>query len=442
MRCDSKARLITSSALLTINVIVFSLGLPIDLTVRVAPGLAIDVSLLAPYILSLIFSIGLLIASSSLLASLSLAVSSLLFVHLSFYYFVALALSSATILTTLTKLRGSLSEPSLDLVKKDLAEWSPIALSSAGLSLYVLSFFLDLRLEPWAELVYAVSSLVSALISSASSRSLQESLVLGTLSALGPLGLAVVSVWFSLRPIPPSSCEGVVVGELVALEANVSSARGAIAYSKRSDRVFACSERAEAVLKLMEPWILWGYGELARKAVLKRVLSESSVYLNLCRGEFKLSEVEEEIERALSQKAKRLSLELGSISPIEVRVAYALSLAKSLAGKGFEAVAVDVSECSIPEEELGRIASEAPRFAKKVVVFSSGLPWGTRKIAPKGSAASSGFIAGGFRDPAEARSIAELVAPEAVGELTRLLLEGRIGVGYPGCRDEFIMFES
>ncbi|MEM1851128.1 MAG: hypothetical protein QXK14_01135, partial [Acidilobaceae archaeon] len=90
MRCDSKARLITSSALLTINVIVFSLGLPIDLTVRVAPGLAIDVSLLALYILSLIFSIGLLIASSSLLASLSLAVSSLLFVHLSFYYFVAL----------------------------------------------------------------------------------------------------------------------------------------------------------------------------------------------------------------------------------------------------------------------------------------------------------------------------------------------------------------
>ncbi|MEM1873710.1 MAG: hypothetical protein QXF57_03885 [Acidilobaceae archaeon] len=443
--CSHAPRLALSLILLlaaTSALIVLS---TLELWVRVVPGIALEASPIVCYILAFAASLALLLLTGSIVASTSFLVFSLVLMDLSLAVFALLALLSASTLWAVSRLRRFSHEPLLDTLTLDISKWSPTALASAALTFYLSRTLLEWSLEPWEDAVYSLAVAASALLASASSSSLAESLTLGVVSALGPLGLAITSTRLSLKPLRVDSCEGVFVGELIAIEARVSTSRGLIPYHSGASRVLACTERSRATLKLSEPWILWGYGSLARAVALERVMPGSRAILSLCREGPRVSDIEKALEEAMARRRdeRDIVVDLGSLNPVEIRVAYALSVARELAERGVaRVVVIDASECFVPRERLEDIVSEAPRFARSLVILLSDLPWGAQRLAPRGSATSSGFIACGLQDLAEARSIASILAPEAAEDLARLLLEGRLCIGYPGCRGELVVFRA
>ncbi|MCX8196305.1 MAG: hypothetical protein N3F67_04430 [Acidilobaceae archaeon] len=301
-----------------------------------------------------------------------------------------------------------IGEPIVDLFS-DPRGWSPTALASAAVSLYAIDSFLGAPCELGA--IFYASSLLSALLSSIMARGVAEALVLGAVSGLGPLGLTLVLLYSSFRPLPTRKCAGVDVGELVGYRSHACVNRSM--FSTKDDawrqEVMACSQRGRALLELQEPWILWVYGKSSRsvaEAIARRL------------GGFKI-----------------VSERDSSLKPRALRLAELQAEASSVDGDVWLDLPGDLQP-----EEIQALAFDVARRARRVIVTVPEVPW-KEGLMPRGPARGVGVILAGLEDPAQAERAAQVLLPGSEGAREKMV-EGSLLFGFPGCGSTLLAFKE
>lgn len=306
-------------------------------------------------------------------------------------------------LLALVYLRERLGEPLLDLLR-GAEGYSPVALSLAALSLYVVNDLLVSELSCWQRIAFYVASLIAAATASIAAEEPYESLPAGALAGLGPFGLAIISLYASHKPVSVRRCEGIEVGELAGIGGRFSATRSLIRLKdgQGGQETLACSREGRAVLALREPWILWIYGERAE---------EIAGYLVSRLGGFYIVKM----------------------SSIDAGIADSLRLGES--------VWIDLSSVGVSMDSI-RLVNEIAREKRRVIVTASDLPLEGSVIAPKGPAQSSGFIVAGLKDPLQAERVARLVSEAGREELKSIVSRGELFVAYPSCAGTPLLFRK
>ncbi|MCS7106805.1 MAG: hypothetical protein NZ902_01685 [Acidilobaceae archaeon] len=305
-----------------------------------------------------------------------------------------------------------IGESSLDFLR-DPSDWSPTALASAALSLWLVTSAYDLPCEISALL--ASLSLPAAFLSAMVSRNVAESLLLGGLSGLGPIGLTITAIVASFRPLPPIKCEGIEVGRLLGYS-SYSSVNRSMMRTKGDEwrqEILACSRGGRAVIALQEPWVLWIYGrdsDAVADVLMKRM------------GGFRKIEVKG--GESSSARAYRLAELYAEISSI-----------------GEQSVWLDLRLSGLREEEVESLVFEVAKRARRVVVTLSEVPWKGASLSPKGPARSAGVIVAGLEDPGQAERVAQTLSPQSEN-LRESLARGRPLFAFPSCEGKLIAFEK
>ncbi|MFN4046300.1 MAG: hypothetical protein ACK4H7_03055, partial [Acidilobaceae archaeon] len=294
--------------------------------------------------------------------------------------------------------------------------------------------------------LYYMSSIAAALIASSSSTTLLESLTLGLLSGLGPLGLLANAAYSSTRPLNPPDCEGVHVGSLLGFTSKVSEVR-ALAPAKgyrAGGELLACSRGGRAILELEEPWIIWVYGRnapLVGRSIMEMLGGGTAISLGSMGPP--IEALESRLEEALRELRDRKTTEipLGGVEPPEARIVLAPSLAHSLAGRGVNTVLLDLQGLPLRKEDVAKVSFETSKKVGRLIVTLPEIPWTEPRLAPLGPARSSAFIIASLPDPAQAETIARVLSPVQAESLKDYLVRGDVLIAYPGCGKSLIAFQ-
>ena len=336
--------------------------------------------------------------------------------------------------------RGRLAEPVFDFTYKP--RLSPTALAAAAVTLYTSWSLISPEgsCEPVVA-VYAIASLVAAVIASFSSYTILESLIVGGLAGLGPLGLVVTASYASLKPLKLEGCKGVEVGELLGFTEVASRSRALLAVAGGARGSFmVCSQPSKAVLDVEEPWILWVYG------LNSRVVAESvalklggGVVLDLDARGPQIAGVEEALKSALNQASSGglARVGLGGVEPLDVRLALLPSLVEALGGVGV--LVLELTE--LQRDALLKLVFEVSRRHGRLIVALPEIPWGREMLAPRGPARSSAFIVTRLSDPLQADIISKALLHGHSERVRDVLLDGTIFIAYPGCGGRIIAFK-
>lgn len=388
---------------------VLALLLPSALAAFYGIVTALFLSILALFLSLLLafFTRSVLAAISSLLSvpvAMTLAGARVLPEHL-----LALLGSSVGAVALILLFSRRIGESSLDFARGP-SSWSPTALAAAAPSLWLVTSLFEFPCEVLFLLI--ASSLLSAVVSSLISRNVAESLLLGALSGLGPVGLTVSAIIASFRPLPPLRCEGLDIGELLGYT-HFSSVNRSMTRRGGEDwrqEVIACSQRGRAVLALQEPWILWIYGRDS-EAVAERLTRRL--------GGFRKLGGEGSGTRAL-------------------RFAEILAEISSLGGQDMW---LDLRFSGLREEEVEVIAFEAVRRARRVIVSLPEMPWRDGSLSPKGPARSAGAVFAGLEDLGQAERVSQALSPSSEG-LRESVMRGYPLFAFPGCEGKLIAFKQ
>ncbi len=391
-------------------------------------------------------------STRSLTASLSIPITYIIIASRSPLFQVLLLGLWATVLAllsliVLSQFRGGFREPLIDVVRTPRT-WSPTALASAALTLYLSDQLLLSRLGLGCDFktLYYASSIVSAIIASSSSTMLLESLALGLLSGLGPLGLLAATAYASTRPLNPPECGGVHVGSLIGFTSKVSDVRALIPAKgyRAGGEVLACSRGGSAVLELEEPWIIWVYGgnaSLIGRSIVEKLGGGASIRLGLIGPPIEI--LESRIDEALRglRGGKIAEIPLGGVEPLEARIVLAPSLASSLASRGVYTILLDLQGLPLRQEDVAKVSFETSKNVKRLIVALSEIPWAEPRLAPLGPARSSAFIIASLPDPAQAETIARVLSPAQAESLKEYMVRGDVLIAYPGCGKSIIAFQ-
>lgn len=324
-------------------------------------------------------------------------------------HLLALLGSSVSMVAAILLFSRRVSESSLDFARGP-SSWSPTALASAALSLWLVTSSYDFPCEVSVLLVSLV--LPSAVLSSLVSRNVGESLLLGALSGLGPVGLTLTAIIASFRPLPPLRCEGIDVGELLGYThySSVNRSMTRAGGEEWRQEIIACSQRGRAIVALQEPWLLWIYG------------------------------------RDSDRVAERLTKKLGGFRKVggESSGSKALrfpELYADISALGDQSVWLDLRLSGLREEEVEALAFEAARRARRVVVTLSEVPWKDASLSPKGPARSAGLIFAGLEDLGQVERVAQALSPNSEG-LRENLAKGYPLFAFPGCEGKLIAFKE
>lgn len=426
---------------------------------RLSPGrpgfvslLDIMVLLLAVPLIPAAASIVVFYSTRSFTASLSIPVTYIIIASMSPFFQMLLLSLWATVLAlasliVLSQFKGGFREPLLDVARAPRT-WSPTALASAALTLYLSDQLLLSRLELGCEFktLYYASTIAAALIASSSSTTLPESLTLGLLSGLGPLGLLATAAYSSMRPLNPPECVGVRVGSLVGFTSKVSEARALVPAKgyRAGGELLACSRGGHAILELEEPWIIWVYGRNASLigGSIMEMLGGGAV-IRLGSIGPPIEALESKLDEALRSLRERKTTEipLGGVEPPEARIVLAPSLAHSLAGRGVGTILLDLQGLPLRQEDVAKVSFETSKKVGRLIVALSEIPWTEPRLAPLGPARSSAFIIASLSDPAQAETIARILSPAQAESLKEYLVRGDVLIAYPGCGKSLIAFQ-
>ncbi len=395
-------------------------------------------------VVSLASTVIIMYTTGSLIAASSIPLSLVMLVLSSPYRWV-LASSLLLVLAVLGLLilvqvaRGRLAEPVIDLVVK--TRLSPTALVAAALTLYISWSLIASRALCELSTVYVASSIAAAFIASVSSYSIWESLVLGAIAGLGPLGLSITASYASSKPLVLEPCSGVYVGELVGFVEVASRSRALLPVTgEPRGRIMVCSQPSRAVLEVEEPWIIWVYG-LDSKRVAEAIALNlgGGVALSLEEPGPRITDIEKAVGEALEQASGGVAkIGLGSIEPYEARIALIPAIAETL-----KQAKTLILEVLVPSrEQLIRIAFETSRRHPRLIVTLPEIPWSGETLAPRGPAKTSAFIVTRLTDPQQAENIAKTLLPRQSSELKEAILTGKIVIAYPGCKNKLIAIKK
>ncbi|MFZ8795350.1 MAG: hypothetical protein ACO2O2_15930 [Acidilobaceae archaeon] len=393
-------------------------------------------------VVSLASTIVILYTTGSLIAASSTPLT-LLLVALSSPYRWVLASSIALVLVLLGLLvlartaRGGMFEPVFDLLARPRV--SPTALSASAVALYTSWALVGSRIPCELSTLYVVPAVAGALIASTASYSLIESLLLGLIAGLGPLGLAFTASYASLKPLRLEPCEGVIVGELLGFTEVASRPRALLPVTgEPRGSMVVCSQKSKAVLELEEPWIAWVYGVESRRVAEVIALNQGGgVVLSLEDPGPSITEIEGALREALGQSLGGIArVGLGGIEPYEARIALLPSIAEILRPARtlvLEAVAVD-------RDQMLRLAFETSRKHPRLVIALPEIPWAGEMLAPRGPAKTAALIVTRLTDPQQAENIARTLTPRQATHVKEALLKGSMAIAHPGCKGKTIIF--
>lgn len=354
---------------------------------------------------------------------------------------IAITLALVAVLAFVLQIRGRLGEPVLDMLYNPRI--SPTALAAASLSLYTSWHLIAPRGAPCeAQLLYALTSILAALVASVTSSSLPESLALGFLAGLGPFGLASTLAYATFKPLKPPVCDGLEVGNLLGFATTTSPTRALIqARTGPRGAIIACSQHSKAILSVEEPWIIWVYG-LESRSLAYRIAERmgGGVALRLGAPGPGIADVEvrarEAVEKARSGGLGEVNL--GGVEPLELRLAVAPTVAELASTTKTLVVDVDIP---LSQDSLLKLAYEISRRHPRTIMVLQEIPWREAMIAPRGAARSSAFIITRLGDPVQAEAIARALLPRQAEGLRDLMLKGEVLVAYPGCNGNLVVLQ-
>ncbi len=339
------------------------------------------------------------------------------------------------LLIFLESIRGRLTEPLFDfLVKPRL---SPTALAASALILYTSWNLIGLRTSCELELIYVTSSLIAALIASISSNRIYESLIVGALAGLGPLGLIITASYASFKPLKLGVCSGVEVGELQGFMWSASRSRALLdVIGEPRGNLMVCSQPSKAVLEVKEPWILWVYGLESRSIAESIALNlGGGVILDLETPGPRITELDKAIEEALKQTLGGVvRIGLGSIEPLETRIAITPSIAETLK----DTRTLILETIPLQKETLLKLVFELVRKHPRVIVTLPEIPWIGETLAPRGPAKTTAFIVTKLTDPLQASTISKTLLLKQYEKAKEALMKGTLTLAYPGCGSRII----
>ncbi|MEM0497323.1 MAG: hypothetical protein QXR22_03895 [Acidilobaceae archaeon] len=340
--------------------------------------------------------------------------------------------------------RGKFGEPLTDILKGP-TRWSPTVLALTALILYIIDAIILGRFQCPLRILYYSTSLISSIIGASISTKPYESIGLGLISGLGPVGLTITLAYASFKPLDPPKCNGLDIGELVGFS-SFSSVTRALLRTRVGDwrqKIIVCSAYSKAVLELEEPWILWVYGRRSRivsESIARRL--DGALIINLGAPKAAIEDIEDRIRSILEEirSGNIAEVSVGGLEPVEVRVALTLSIYDYIERLGIENIVIDLEGVNIDTNNIFRLVFEAVRRAKRVIVSLPDIPWTEPRISPRGPAKSSGFIIAGLADPKQADSLANALAPSNAEDLRDIMIKGSTLVGFPGCDNRLIVF--
>ena len=394
---------------------------------------------------SLASTLIILYATGSVIAMSGVLLSLLLIVVSSPYRAVLLTSLLVTLIVVgalvfIQQARGRLEEPVFDFASKPRV--SPTALAATAVTLYtswsILGFKGSCELTAF---IYTVSSLVAATIASLSSYTVLESLILGGLAGLGPLGLVLTAGYASLKPLKLEVCKGVEVGELIGFTEAASRSRALLPVAgEPRGSIVVCSQKSKAILELEEPWIIWVYGVESRRVAEAIALNQGGgVVLSLEEQGPGIAEIERAAREALGQALGGVArIGLGNIEPYEARIALLPSIAETLK----PAKTLIVETIAVDREQTLKLAFETSRKHPRIVIALPEIPWAGEIIAPRGPAKTAAFIVTKLTDPQQAENIARTLTPRQTTHIKEALLKGDITIAHPSCKGKTIIFRS
>ncbi len=254
------------------------------------------------------------------------------------------------------------------------------------------------------------------------SRSLYESILVGAVLGLGPLGSLIALAPQAFRPLPPLECEGIPIGRLVGYTARSSPTRLIVSAGEEG---IACSTGV-GVLEVSYPTVIWLYSADPLRDSTK-VARGPALIVDLIEPGPDATGVEEEASTA-SYTVKQGGvgrIRLGSIEPLESRIAVASGILSSMKLDAWVVIAGSRSM----GPELIKLATSL-RNIKRVIIAVDGLV--SRSLAPAPPGYSSGLIVSRLSDPGDQETVARSLLGGGVGVVRRLMDMG-VSLGYPYC---------
>ncbi len=279
---------------------------------------------------------------------------------------------------------------------------------------------------------HIAGALVGGLLYSRVSRSLLESIVAGVFLGLGPVGALLVFSPQAFTPLPPYRCRGLPVGVLAGYLSRTSPTRMLVSLGQ--DRGVACSS-GEAVLRLVEPLVIWLYTNRQLDDSL-RIARGSRLVVDLASLGPGVDSVEDEISMATSIAAKGGTgiIRLGGIESGEARIALASAAISSNVDVDWLVIIAPAPMA----KEAYELASSS-RGYPRILIALDGLPQG-RGIAPPIHGRGSGVVVGRISDPGDQEYVARSLLGGRV-QVFRDLVEQGLYIGYPYCEDHVMAFK-
>ncbi len=149
-------------------------------------------------------------------------------------------------------------------------------LSVVTLATILFSFNFKIVYNPF----YPVGVAINTVLSSKQANSLPKAIIFSAISSLGQIGSITLLFYTSYAPLPPLSCNGIHIGELVGFEAETSTTRSIIKNRNWKDRILACTIKSRAVLSTGKRSVIWLYSSDPRRQILgivKRIPEKNRV---------------------------------------------------------------------------------------------------------------------------------------------------------------------
>ncbi|MEB3780566.1 MAG: hypothetical protein GSR85_10135 [Desulfurococcales archaeon] len=323
-------------------------------------------------------------------------------------------------------------------------------ISSYLFMLYMYIYIIDYPYDTNGLLLHIVISMISLIISYYNYGSVLESHVSGILSALGPLGYAILTTWYSNKPIPLNlGCKGVIVGDLIAVEGRVATNRSIFRAHRSywSTKTFFCVSKCRALMDINTGngssllWIYGGYSNIIYNNIINK-LNYPILIIDLDSRGIPLEELDDELSRITSILANRgkAILKLGSIEETQIKIATTATVINSL--PDYDRLILIITTHTIEIRDVLAILKPAIEKASLIIIAVRNPPWINESLIPIDLGVKQGFIISGIRDPVVSSRLASTFLDSTAGaqEFKDLLQTRGIGIGYPLCYNKIFIF--